>query len=110
DVKENKVNLGSSKLFKQVNGIMLDAIQGTILDSKDFESQVMESKDNYLLKMKPVSKGLAEMFSSILIYLDRVDFSVDQIELLESSGDSTVMSFSNKKLNNKLSDEEFAIH
>src|SRR5689334_13302253 len=42
DQKENRINVKSNKLFQQVNRIMIDCVQGTILDSKDFTTKVFE--------------------------------------------------------------------
>src|SRR5690606_12844124 len=41
--RENKINVKSNKLFQQVNRIMIDCVQGTILDSKDFTTKVFEN-------------------------------------------------------------------
>ncbi len=107
DQKETQVNVRSNRLFQQINRIMIDCVQGTILDSKDFTSRVFESDTRYLLEMRPVSKSLREFFQTILLVVEKNDYSVHAIEMNEPSGDNTIITFTNKKLNEPLADSVF---
>ena len=107
--KENKINVKSNKLFQQVNRIMIDCVQGTILDSKDFTTKVFEDGKVYLLEMTPTSKALREFFQTILLTVEKSDYSVKSIEMNEPAGDKTVISFKNKKLNEQVADAVFAL-
>jgi outer membrane lipoprotein-sorting protein len=107
--KENRVNVKSNKLFQQVNRIMVDCIQGTILTSNDFSTAVLENEKFYRLEMTPVNKSLKDFFSTIHLYVEKADYSVSKIEMNEPGGDRTVMSFTNKHLNLQVSDEVFAL-
>ena len=106
--KENRVNVKSNKLFQQVNKIMLDCIQGTILDSKDFTTSVSESDKQYLLQMTPVNKTIRDFFSTINLYVDKADYSASRIIMVEPGGDETLLIFTNKQLNKPMNDEVFA--
>jgi len=107
--KENKVSTRSNKVFKQINKIVVDCIQGTALSSGDFKSAVYESKGNYLVALSPVNKQLSEFFKTIEITVDKKDYSVSTIQMLESSGDSTTLHFINKEINATIPDALFAI-
>jgi outer membrane lipoprotein-sorting protein len=107
--KVNKINVKSNKLFQQVNKIMIDCVQGTILDSKDFTTKVFESEKTYLLEMTPVSKTLREFFQTIVLIVEKQDYAVRSIEMNEPAGDKTIISFKNKKLNEQLADAIFAL-
>ena len=107
--KENTINVKSNKLFQQVNRIMIDCVQGTILDSKDFTTKVFEDDNVFLLEMTPGSKTLREFFQTILLKVDKHDYSVKSIEMNEPAGDKTIISFKNKKLNEQLADTVFAL-
>ena len=107
--KENKINVKSNKLFQQVNRIMIDCVQGTILDSKDFTTKVFEDDKGYLLEMTPTSKTLREFFQTILLAVDKRDYSVKSIEMNEPAGDKTIISFKNKRLNEQVADAVFAL-
>ena len=108
DQKENKVNLRSNKLFQQINQIMIDCVQGTVLESKDFNVRIFEDEKTYLLEMDPTARSLREFFSTIVLKVDKKDFAANSIEMNEKSGDRTTILFKDKKLNTQFSDAVFA--
>jgi outer membrane lipoprotein-sorting protein len=105
--KENRINVKSSKLFQQVNRIMIDCVQGTILDSKDFTTRVFENGTTFLLEMTPVSKTLREFFQTIVLTVDKKDYSAKSIAMNEPMGDMTLIKFEHKKLNESIPDTVF---
>jgi outer membrane lipoprotein-sorting protein len=107
--KENKVSTKSNKLFQQINKIMVDCVQGTALSNPDFKTRLFEGRSAYLIELSPTSKGLKEMFRTITVYVDKKDYSVNSLEMLELSGDNTIIRFVNKELNSSLADALFAI-
>lgn len=107
--KENRVNVKSSKLFQQVNKIMLDCVQGTILESKDFTTTILENDMVYLMQMTPVNRSLRDFFATINLYVDKKDYSVSRIDMIEPGGDQTILRFTNKLLNQPVKDEVFAL-
>jgi len=108
DQKENKINVKSNKLFQQINRIVMDCVQGTILDSKDFSFRVFQDDGTLLMEMTPSSKALREFFDTIVLTVEKKDFSVRSIEMNEPLGDVTTISFTHKKLNEPVSDAIFA--
>jgi outer membrane lipoprotein-sorting protein len=109
DAKENKVNVRSNKLFQQVNTLMVDCVQGTILSNKDFSVRIFENNTTYLLELTPQVKTLKEFFSTILISAEKKNYTVDAIEMREVSGDKTIIKFVQKSLNATVPDQVFAI-
>lgn len=109
DQKESRINVRANRLFQQVNRIMIDCVQGTILDSKDFSSKIFEDRNTYLLEMTPVSKTLREFFQTIVLVVDKRNYSANSIEMNEPSGDKTTITFTDKKLNTQVSDEVFTL-
>jgi outer membrane lipoprotein-sorting protein len=107
--KETHVNVRSNKLFQQINRIMIDCIQGTILDSRDFTTRVFEDDGTYLLEMTPVSRGLKDFFQTIVLIVEKKDYSVRSIAMNEPSGDQTIIIFTDKKLNEQVPDEVFKL-
>jgi outer membrane lipoprotein-sorting protein len=107
--KENKVSAKSNKLFQQINQIMIDCMQGTIMANKDFKTRVFENRSAYLVEMVPVVKGLKDLFKHINVTIDKNDYSVNSIEMLELAGDNTIIRFTNKELNTTIEDALFTI-
>jgi outer membrane lipoprotein-sorting protein len=107
--KESKVSTKSNKMFQQINKIMIDCMQGTMLVNTDFKTRIFENKNSALVELTPVTKGMKEMFKSINVIVDKKDFSVSSIEMQELSGDNTIMRFTNKELNASIPDTLFDI-
>lgn len=108
--KENTLSTSSNKIFKQVSGIMLDCVSGSMLTNPDFKIKIFENKTDYLIEMIPVSKGIKDFFSKIHVIADKSDYGVNRVELIELSGDVTVMHFTNKQLNTNVPDTDFYLH
>jgi outer membrane lipoprotein-sorting protein len=107
DQKESTVNVKSNRLFQQVNRIMVDCIQGTILESKDFSTKVFENENTFRLEMTPVAKGLRDFFKVIVVTVDKKDYAVNSIEMNEPAGDFTIITFTSKIVNQPVNDEIF---
>lgn len=107
--KENKVSTKSNKMFQQINRIMIDCMQGTALNNRDFSTRIFESKNANLVELTPLTKELKELLKAIVIIVDKKDFSVISIDMLEVSGDNTLLKFSNKEMNGTISDALFTI-
>jgi outer membrane lipoprotein-sorting protein len=108
DQKENRMNLKSNKLFQQINKIMIDCIQGSILESKDFTTRVFENDKMFLLEMTPVSKSLKNFFETIVLKVEKSDYSLSSMQMNEQGGDLTLLTFTDKKINVPVPDEAFA--
>jgi len=107
--KENKISTGSNKIFKQINKITVESVQGTVLDNNDFSSRIFENKSSYLVELIPVAKGIKDFFSKITIVIDKNELTVTNIEMIEKSGDNTLLHFYNKELNGNIPDAIFFI-
>lgn len=107
--KENKVSTRSNKVFQQINKIMVDCMQGTMLNNPDFKTRIFENKGQFLVELVPVTKGLKDLFRAITVTIENRDFSVAVIEMQELSGDNTIIRFINKDLNADIQDKLFVI-
>lgn len=106
--KENKVSTKSNKLFQKINRLTVDCVQGTVFSNPDFTVKAFENGQQYLVEMIPVGKGLSEFFSRILVTVDRKDFSVANINMMEQGGDNTLIIFQQKEINVSIADAVFA--
>lgn len=106
--KENKVSTKSNKLFQKINRLTVDCVQGTVFTNPDFTVKAFENSQQYLVEMIPVAKGLTDFFSRILVTVDRKDFSVANINMMEQGGDNTLIIFQQKEINVSIADAVFA--
>ena len=107
--KENKISAKSNKVFEQVNKMMIDCVQGTALDNKSFTTHVFENAQTYLVELTPVVKNLLSIFKTINLTVDKKDYSVIKMDMLEQSGDNTVINFLHKQMNVNIPDAIFSV-
>lgn len=107
DQKASTFNTKSNKLFQQVNRIMVDCISGSILESNDFTSKVFENGLAYRIELTPISKSLKGFFDTIIVVVEKKDYSVESIQMNEPGGDMTTITFTNKLINQPVGDEIF---
>jgi len=108
--RENKLSGKSNKLFGQINQVIIDCVRGTALSNPDFSVRLFENGSGYLLELSPTGKHLKELFKHINVSIDKKDYSASRLEMLEQSGDDTVITFINKVLNAEIADSLFVIH
>ncbi len=108
--KESKIPVQASKALRQVNHLLADVMEGKILINSDFTSRAFQNEKNYLIELTPKSKVLSGIYQNINIFVDRKDFTVSVMEMLERNGDKTVMKFVQKEFNADLSEGLFSVH
>jgi outer membrane lipoprotein-sorting protein len=106
--KENKVSGKNNKLFEQINKITVDCVRGTVLDNADFFTKASENAQYYRLELTPVNKTMKAYFQTIVLLVDKQDYSVSKITMAELSGDDTTISFLHKQLNTNIPDAVFS--
>jgi outer membrane lipoprotein-sorting protein len=109
---ENQISnydMESNKMFKQINDMMVGMVSGTILSSKEFHFKYFQNTSEYKVEMKPVQKEMTSFISSIEIFLDKKDLSVNQLIMNESSEDYTKILFENKQMNTSVPASEFIL-
>jgi len=110
DGKVNQFSIQSNKVFREVNRIILGSIRGTLLsDEKNFRFDCYETAASWIVRLKPLSAGIRESLSEIVIWFDRNDYSVNHIELIEPKGDLTKINFTDRKTNQPVGDEMFLL-
>lgn len=109
--KVSSYDLSGNKTFQKINEMMIGSIQGDLLvNEADYTYEFKENSSNYLVVMYPKQKKVQEFMKSINIYFSKKDYSVEQVKMLEQSGDYTLMKFKNKKTNASISDKTFNIN
>lgn len=109
DNKTNRYDVESNKMFKEINDIMLNTVQGSILNSKEFKITYSENQDFFLAQLIPQTKKMREFLKTIYMYFDKKDLTVSKIKMTEQSGDYTDINFNNKKINTVIPDEKFIV-
>ncbi len=107
--KTQKYDTESNKMFNEINNLMVGMLQGKILESKSFKSSLFENDKFVLAKLVPLTPEMKEFLSEIHLYFNKNDYTVNEIKMLEHSGDYTLIKFSNKKLNAEIPNSKFTV-
>jgi len=109
--KVSSYDLSGNKTFQKINEMMISSIQGDLLiDQNDYKYEFKENSNSFLVEMYPQEQKVKDFLQVIKIYFSKKDYSVEQVKMIEQSGDYTLMKFKNKKLNATISDKTFIIN
>ncbi len=109
--KISSFDMSTSRVFQEINEIMVASLNGTILsDNRNFVFDIREKGRELKIEMTPVKgTSLSEYFRNINMIMDKTDFTVSMLTMVEITGDSTELLFTDKKLNGKINDSEFSV-
>ncbi len=107
--KVSKYDINSNKMFKSINEMMVNTVQGNLLNSKDYKVQFYENDKQYLLELTPTQKAAKDFLKSIYLYIDKTDYAVVKVKMTEPGDDYTGIEFINRKTNQPIGDEKFII-
>lgn len=107
--KTSTMSSRSSKMFQQINQLMMDCMRGAVFANKNFSTRLFEDSESFLAEMTPVTTQMASLFKKVNVVMKKNNFIVTQVQMFEPSGDYTSMNYSNQKLNSNLPDDLFTI-
>ena len=110
DSRTNIYDAASGRMFREINNIMLSMVNGSILESKNFEFEYFQNASDYKLELTPLEDNMKEFLSKIRLFINKQDHSVDELYMLERSGDFTHIRFINKQLNENIPQHIFDLH
>jgi outer membrane lipoprotein-sorting protein len=108
DDKQNTIPVKSSKIFSEISNIMIGGVNGSVLaNSKDFTAKFMVGANDYKIILTPLKKEIKDMFSNVLLLINKTNSRINVIEMTEKSGDKTTINLRNIQINTPVSDEIF---
>jgi len=105
--QKSDVNLSSSKLFKQLNKLIVNSVKGDMFDDNEFEINYFKIADNSDVHFTPINKKIAKYIKAFHIQFNSKG-DVVEIKMIEPSDDYTRIVFSNRFLNKTVSDAVFS--
>ena len=97
-----------NKIFNKINQLIINSVSGNMFDNKEFDVKLYLSGNKTLAKLFPKDKTLLKYTKEIHL-LFAPDSTVDNVKLLEPSGDYTEIIFKNKVINGKIDSSAFQI-
>jgi outer membrane lipoprotein-sorting protein len=111
DKTTSQFDTKSNSLFKEISLLLLNSISGSgLIDSKKFDVSYFENQALLEVLLIPRNKTLKSLLNTITLYFEKATWLVQKIEMTEPSGDVTTIGFSEVKLNQPVSDENFVVH
>jgi len=108
---KNDEKLGNEKMLKQLGVIIISLINGNaIAQDKQFKTAFYEVENDLIkIVLTPVTKRLKDYFTTIEMDIDVNTLLANEIVLNEKSGDKTIISLTNKEVNNEIPSSVFKI-
>lgn len=107
--KVSKYDINSNKMFKSINEMMMNTVQGNLLNNKEYQHAFYENEKNYLIELTPVQKAARDFLKHIYLYIDKNDYAVVKVKLTEPGDDYTTIDFADRKSNQPIADEKFTV-
>jgi len=107
--KITRYDINSNKMFKSINEMMINTVQGNLLNNKDYKPAYYENDKNYLVELTPIQKAAKDFLKNIYLYIDKTDYAVVKVKLTEPGDDYTTIDFADRKTNQPIADEKFTI-
>ena len=104
---KSDVKMSSSKLFKNLNQLIINSVTGDMFDEKQFIISYYKSKEYYKVILVSKDKKLAKFINSFELQFHKETGAVLEVKMIELSGDFAKIMFSNRVDNSDLSDAIF---
>jgi len=101
----------SNAVFKEISLLLVNSISGVgLIDSRKFDVAFFENGSFIKMELTTKNKPLKSIMSTIILYFEKSTYLVHNIEMVEPSGDTTSIVFSDTVLNQPIDDEKFTVH
>jgi len=104
---KSDMDMGSNKIFKQLNQLIFASIKGDMFDASEFDISYFKVNGNSVAYFNPKNEQLSQFIKSFQITFNNKG-EVQKVKMIESSDDYTQIVFSNRITNQELSDAIFA--
>ena len=102
-------DMSSNPVFKEINKLLLNSLNGDILNSKDFKIEFYSNNTEYMTRLLPQNTAMTDYLNSIEIYFNKIDFGVIGIKLNENTDDFTYIKFTQRIINGQIPDHIFKL-
>lgn len=108
--KKSEFDLKSNKMFGEINSLIISSVKGDILKNRNFKSRVYENPDNIFITLITSDAELAKYIQSIELFLNKKDYSVTELKIIENAEDFTLIRFTHKTINEEIPPESFRLY
>ncbi|MET2985338.1 outer membrane lipoprotein carrier protein LolA [Aureibaculum conchae] len=106
--KKSDVNIGSNKLFKKLNQLIVKSISGDMFDNTEFTMNFVKTTNNYVVTFDSKDAELKKYIKQFVLHFNKQNYAVIEVKMVEPSDDYTQIVFKNRKENQTIKDEVFS--
>lgn len=104
------IDAAENKLFRQVCAVIAGGIDGSLLqDSRNYRISWERTDGAVEATLQPLNKPFKDLFASIVIRMETSSWTVTDIVMEETGGDSTHITFTDCKTNEPIDESVFRI-
>ncbi len=104
------IDIRQSRLFQGIAQLMMNSVTGRCLSSDaDFTCVMYVQGDEWIADLTPKKKEVKKMFKSVRLHISSTRRMVSQVEMTETSGDTTVITLKNVKTNERVDEKLFTV-
>lgn len=108
--RSDVIDVNRNKMFKDIARLMMESITGTCLsDGKTFQTKAETRDGQWIATLIPIKKDMKQMWSELVLHIDPDKKMVQKVEMLEASGDRTVIELRNIQINREIDAGAFEI-
>lgn len=104
--KKSNIDIGSSKMFNQLNNLIVSSINGDMFDEAKFNIQYFKTPKDRVVYFSPKDKNFAKYIKTFHITFNEKG-DVIEVKMIEPSDDYTRIVFKNKVLNQSIDETVF---
>ena len=108
--RRDVIDTNTNKVFKEVARIMMSTVTGTALsNTNDFTTQVTDDNKYYIVTLVPKKKEMKKMFSKIILYFNKTNYMIAEVNIYEKNNDRTNINMTNISTNGTVNENLFNI-
>lgn len=106
--KKSNVDLSSTKMFKQLNGLIAKSIKGDMFDEDKFYIQYYKIQSDYVVMFTSKDTSEYTFIKKFELTFEPKNYQVIKIKMIESEEDFTLITFKDRTINKIVKDEVFS--
>ncbi|MBT3208319.1 MAG: outer membrane lipoprotein carrier protein LolA [Bacteroidetes bacterium] len=97
--KISEFDINSNQAFQEVNSLIISSVKGSLLEEDKFEIDAFENSTTYFVSLIPLDEEMKNILNKIELYFDISSLNISKVKMIENEDDYTIISFTNRKLN-----------
>ena len=104
------VDTSSNRMFREIARMMMNSLTGRCLtDTSDFEVRITAGEADWVAELTPRRREMEQIVARVRLHFDPARQLVTQVEMIERSGDRTVIELKNIKKDVAIDERVFAV-